>query len=104
MKLFFETARQAQVFLLTIPLGFALALGFDLSSLSGRFRPLWDVLLFLGCAFALICMTLLTKDEGLRIYHLLAVLCGMLLYFCGFGSLWRNVSHKLRQRKTTRLK
>lgn len=83
MKLFFETAAQASVFLLTIPLGLLLALLIDLSGRTGTLRPLWDVLTMLAGFAAAGAGIVLLGDSGLRIYHILAMLTGMLLYLLG---------------------
>lgn len=83
MKLFFETAAQASVFLLTVPLGLLLAFLVDLSGRSGALRPLWDVLIMLAGFAAAGAAIVIFGDSGLRIYHLLALLTGMLLYLLG---------------------
>ena len=80
MKLFFETAGQAQAFLAAVPLGLVLAACLDASVLAGPLRPLADVLMMLTAGFALMGMMLLSRDEALRLYHLLAILTGALLY------------------------
>ena len=54
MKLFFETAGQAQAFLAAVPLGLVLAACLDASVLAGPLRPLADVLMMLTAGFALI--------------------------------------------------
>lgn len=76
MKLFFETAGQAQAFLAAVPLGLVLAACLDASVLAGPLRPLADVLMMLTAGFALMGMMLLSRDEALRLYHLLAILTG----------------------------
>ena len=96
MKLFFETAGQAQAFLAAVPLGLVLAACLDASVLAG---PLADVLMMLTAGFALMGMMLLSRDEALRLYHLLAILTGALLYTQGIGRLVRLAGAWLKKRK-----
>ena len=100
MRLFFETSVQAEAFLFTVPLGMLLAAGFDLTAAAKRCRVLLDVLLFLLCAIALLYWIRLMRDEGLRMYHLLALCVGMLLYVRGVGALARAVIRRLRSRSS----
>ena len=88
MKLFFETAGQAQAFLAAVPLGLVLAACLDAS-----------VLMMLTAGFALMGMMLLSRDEALRLYHLLAILTGALLYTQGIGRLVRLIGAWLKKRK-----
>ena len=92
MKLFFETAAQADVFLTMLPVGIAAAAMIDLSTHASVLRPLWDVLIFLllGCVIAF--GIILLGDAGLRGYHLLAILIGALLYLAGIRKLLRLVA------------
>ncbi len=87
MKLFFETAAQANLFLLTVPVGIAAAAMTDLFTHTGAFRPLWDVLAFLFLGAGLGLTVILLGDAGLRSYHILAVLVGAILYFAGIRRL-----------------
>ena len=98
MKLFFETAGQAQAFLAAVPLGLVLAACLDASVLAGPLRPLADVLMMLTAGFALMGMMLLSRDEALRLYHL-AILTGALLYTQGIGRLVRLAGAWLKKRK-----
>ncbi len=83
MKLFFETSAQASLFLLMLPIGFMLALLIDLAGKTGTAKPILDVLaMLLGFASIGICI-ILFRDGGLRLYHLLSMLTGMLLYLLG---------------------
>lgn len=91
MKLFFETAAQANVFLAMIPVGITAALLIDLAAHLSVLRPLWDVLILLLLGAALGFGIVLLGDTGLRIYHLLAVLSGALLYLTGIRALLRKV-------------
>ena len=102
MKLFFETAGQAQAFLTAVPLGLLLAACLDASALTGPLRPLADALLVLGGGLALMAAMLLVRDETLRIYHLLALLTGAVLYSRGIGRLVRMARARIKKRKKTR--
>ena len=105
MKLFFETAAQASVFLLTVPLGLLLAFLVDLSGRTGTLRPLWDVLTMLAGFAAAGAAIVLLGDSGLRIYHILAMLTGMLLYLLGIrafaGRLCKRVKAALAKNAQT---
>lgn len=92
--LFFETGGQAVVFLLMVPFGWGMALLLHLSGRAGRWRLLTDVLLLLagGLAFFLFCM--MQREDGLHLYHLLAVLTGGLLYRLGARSLLERLFPK----------
>lgn len=102
MKLFFETAGQAQAFLMAVPLGLLLAACLDASALTGPLRPLADALLVLGGGLALMAAMLLVRDETLRMYHLLALLTGAVLYSQGIGRLVRMARARIQKRKKTR--
>lgn len=97
MRLFFETSMQAQIFLALLPVGLLLAGCVDAASLARKSRPFWDVLIILACGLGIVVFLSLLKDDGLRGYHLLAVLTGILLYICGIGRLWRWCWHELRR-------
>ena len=99
MRLFFETTGQAQAFLAAVPLGLVLAACLDASVLTGPLRPLADVVMMLAGGIALMVMMLLARDEALRLYHLLAVLTGAVLYTQGIGSLVRMMRTSLKKRK-----
>jgi hypothetical protein len=97
MKLFFETAAQASLFLATIPLGFGIAVLIDLAGRAGTLKPLWDVLAMLTCFGSLAFTVVLLGDGGLRVYHLLSVLIGALLYRLGLRSLLSAVCSRIRK-------
>ncbi|MCI6039869.1 MAG: hypothetical protein MR742_05020 [Clostridiales bacterium] len=99
MRLFFETTGQAQAFLAAVPLGLVLAACLDASVLTGPLRPLADVVMMLAGGIALMVMMLLARDEALRLYHLLAVLTGAVLYTQGIGRLVRMMRTSLKKRK-----
>lgn len=87
MKLFFETSGQAQAFLAAVPLGMILAAALDMSRYAGKLKPLVDVTTLLLCSLSLIILTLALRDASLRLYHVLAVAIGALLYTGGIGRL-----------------
>lgn len=101
MTLFFETAGQAQAFLAAVPLGLLLAACLDASVLAGPLRPVADVLMMLAAAASLMAMMLLARDEVLRLYHLLALLTGAVLYTQGIGRLVRLMRARLKKAKKT---
>ena len=101
MTLFFETAGQAQAFLAAVPLGLLLAACLDASVLAGPLRPVADVLVMLTAAASLMAMMLLARDEALRLYHLLALLTGAVLYTQGIGRLVRLIRARLIKAKKT---
>lgn len=86
MKLFFETAQQCVVFLLMVPVGILLAFSVDVSSHMTGTKPLWDVLSMLLCFSTIGIGIVLLNDTGLRLYHLLAVVTGCILYTAGIRS------------------
>lgn len=99
MKLFFETAAQGSLFLMMLPLGILLAVCIDVASCARRSRPLWDVLVVLLCGGLMAAAVVLLGDEKLRMYHLLGILCGALLYLFGARSLWRTIIRSLQKKK-----
>lgn len=103
MRLFFETSAQAEAFLFTIPLGLLLAAGFDLTFWVRRGRALMDVALLLLCAAALLYLIAFMRDEGLRVYHLLALCIGAVIYTQGVGRLLRTLKRRLLRRQANRI-
>lgn len=99
MKLFFETAGQAQAFLAAVPLGLLLAACLDASAAAGPLRPVVDVALLLLCGLSLMGLLLFTRDGAMRMYHLLAVLTGAILYSGGVGRLARALGRRIKKRK-----
>lgn len=83
MKLFFETAAQGTIFLMMIPVGMVLAVCVDICGMAGVFRLLWDLVAVLLCFAAVGFCVVLLNDTSLRLYHLLAVVTGYLLYALG---------------------
>ena len=83
-------------------LGLLLAACLDASALTGPLRPLADALLVLGGGLALMVAMLLVRDETLRMYHLLALLTGAVLYSQGIGRLVRMARARIQKRKKTR--
>ncbi|NLO86203.1 MAG: hypothetical protein GX096_12405 [Clostridiales bacterium] len=98
MSLFFETTAQAQIFLATIPLGFLIAVLCDILSYSKRMQPILDVLCLLVCGLVFIFLTLLFKDKGVRLYHILALLVGAILYLFGLRSLLTKIRGRFSKR------
>lgn len=103
MRLFFETGGQANAFLFTLPLGFLLALFLDVTRYTGHLRPVLDVCALVGCALTLLALILFMRDQGARLFHILAIFTGAILYICGVGRLLRcsvrRIKKKLRMRK-----
>ncbi len=104
MNLFFQTHLQAQLFLVSLPIGFLLTLCLDLLSRTSFLRILLDVVCIVVFAFLFLGYTLILRDSTLRIYHFLAILCGGILYWCGIGQLlrllWRKVRYAFKKSNT----
>lgn len=106
MRLFFETAGQAQRFLFMAPLGFLVAMCLDADAWAGRLRPVVDVLLLLACGFLMLTAIAIYRESGLRAYHLLGLLVGAILYMQGVGKVIRGIARRIsaiRQEKRTRM-
>lgn len=99
MKLFFETAAQGSLFLSMLPVGMLLALCIDLCGCIDRFRPLWDLLAVLLCFVILGVSIVLLNDATLRVYHVLAVLTGYLLYDCGIRRMIKGACRWINTKK-----
>ena len=88
LELLFAKASQGRTFLLMVLCGAALALGIHLAGLIHRCKPLpgmaADVLCAAGLALAL-CRVLLTSGEGLRLYALLGLCIGGVIYSAGIA-------------------
>ena len=95
--LFFETDRQAALFLTTIPAGAALALLLNLSARARRWGPLWDVLLILGGGLAYFAYNLYRGTGGAQLYQLLALVIGFWLYTYVWG-FFQNHRKKKREK------
>ena len=87
MTLFFETSRQAWCFLCLLPVGLAAAFLLDTDVIAGKLRPLADVFFLVVTGLAVLVMIVLCRDSGLRLYHMLGVLTGALLYLGGIGKI-----------------
>jgi len=98
MKLFFETAKQASVFLAALPIGFLLGFLLDIGLIFGKARPAADIVALLVAGAGLVILSLLSMENGLQLYHLLAVVMGALLYTCGLGRLLHFSGRWLRKR------
>lgn len=99
MRLFFETGGQASAFLFTLPLGFLLALFLDVTRYTGHLRPILDVLALVGCAITLLILTLFMRDQSARMFHVLAILTGAVLYICGVGRLIHGIIRRIKRLK-----
>ncbi len=98
MNLFFETANQAQCFLAAVPIGFATAMGLDIGRREGIVRFLMDVLILAMSGLSLILLLLLLHEGAIRLYHLLGLGVGALLYINGVGKLMRLLRRRLQKR------
>lgn len=99
MNLFFETAHQAGSFLAAAPIGFVVALGLDLGRREGITRFLLDVLVLSAAGIALVVLLLLGREESMRLYHMLGLGVGALLYSGGIGRLNRLVRSKIEKKR-----
>lgn len=99
MKLFFETALQRNVFLLTVPVGFAICFLLDGQVKSILIQTIIDLCVLVGAGFVLVLLVLFSADSTLRIYHFLGLFCGAILYACGVGKCRRKVKTWYNHRK-----
>lgn len=99
MNLFFETANQAVCFLAAAPIGFAAAMGLDLGRREGLARFFLDVLVLSAAGVALVVLLLLGREEGMRLYHMLGLGTGALLYLGGLGRLSKLARSKIQKKK-----
>ena len=107
--IFFETAGQARTFLLLLYAGFGAGLFYDALALVCRRFPAWaragaDVLWCLlttcACAFALA----VGGERAARLYALLGLCCGGLLYGLGLRRLLQGCVRLLKHlRKTSKI-
>ncbi len=96
MAPFFETQSQAWVFLGMVYLGLALGLVYDVLGLvrkSGKKAPVFlaDLLFFLLAGAALTLVLVMTGQNSLRVYALLGLLCGGILYLLGLRRLLLSI-------------
>ena len=91
MSLFFETAGQARLFLICIPVGFVMTMLLDCKADGGALRFLLDfsVLLLSGCVLLLIMIG--SREERLREYHILGIISGGILYLSGIGRIRKQI-------------
>lgn len=94
MKLFFETSAQAMIYLLMLPLGILFAACVDLASVIKTARPVFDLMCTMACALCLGICVILFNDNTLRLYHMLSVLSGCLLYLLGIRRVVGWLRHK----------
>lgn len=83
MKIFFETGSQACCFLIAVPVGFVLAICLDTDCSQGWLRFVLDLLILIVAACALIMLTMVCREEQVRLYHWLGLFTGSVLYMCG---------------------
>ncbi len=98
MNLFFETAHQAGSFLAAAPIGFVVAMGLDVGRRGGIARFLLDVLVLSAAGLALVVLLLLGREESMRLYHMLGLGVGALLYSGGIGKLSRLARAKIQKK------
>ena len=99
MKLFFETALQRNIFLLTVPVGFTIGFLLDVQVKSILIQTMIDLCVLICAGFVLVLLVLFSTDSTLRIYHFLGLLNGAILYACGVGKCRRKVKTWYNHRK-----
>ena len=99
MKFFFETEIQSTVFLLTVAGGFLLCMLLDVNLKSVLVQAVLDLLLLTGTGAGIVLFMMFSQDPSLRIYHLLGLMCGSILYICGIGRGRRKVEGWIRYQK-----
>lgn len=85
MKLFFETITQSRIFLLSVLLGFILCFLLDVRIRISGIRFVLDLLTLFCSGVCLVMGLLLSGEHRVRLYHILGILCGSLLYLEGFS-------------------
>ncbi len=103
MAPFFETQSQAWVFLGMVYLGLGLGLIYDglrlLRRPGKKIRVIGaDLLFFLLAGAALTLALVVTGQEGLRLYALLGLICGGMIYLLGLRRLLLGVAAFLKKR------
>lgn len=99
MTLFFETSHQAWSFLGALPAGFLIALCLDAGRAEGIWRVVLDLLLLSALGFGIVAMIAVFHDHSLRLYHLLGMLVGAILYFQGLCRIKRYIFEKWKQKR-----
>jgi len=95
MNLFFETIGQSVCFLMAVPIGLLLAFSLDGYRTEGIVRAVVDILALVGAGLALLALTVVLRDEKLRMYHVLGMLTGCILYVGGIGRLRHGVRFRM---------
>ncbi len=103
MAPFFETQNQAWVFLGMVYLGLGLGLIYDgLGLLRRTGKKGWavvtDLFFFLVAGAALTLALVMTGQEGLRLYALLGLVCGGIIYLLGLRRLIFGVAAFIKKR------
>ncbi len=101
MKLFFETAFQADFYLKTVALGFLLAICLDVLSARGHFSVIVDITVFALLGSCFILLLILFQLESIRLYHVLGCITGSILYTLGLAKVVRGFVTKIKRRKVS---
>ena len=99
MTLFFETGDQLLCFLAAVPAGFLIALCLCFGKKEGILRLVMDLLLLAVSGIAMVCMLLFFRNGALRLYHLLGVITGAILYLSGMNRVQRYVLRLIREKR-----
>lgn len=99
MTLFFETAHQVWSFLGAVPAGFLVALCLDAGRNEGIIRMALDLLLLSVLGLGTVVMISLFRDQSLRLYHLLGMLLGAILYLQGLCRLKSYLVRVIKQKR-----
>lgn len=94
MNLFFETSSQAGCFLCMVPVGMVSALLMDADVIAGKLRALADAILLLFAGLVCLLIIVLCRETTLRLYHLLGLLTGAVLYAEGIGKITRRFMYR----------
>lgn len=97
MAPFFETRNQSFVFLGMVYVGLGLGLVYDVLHLAPRpgkkgLTAVADLLFFLLAGLSLTLALVVTGQEGLRLYALLGLVCGGIVYLLGVRRLLKGVA------------
>jgi len=92
MNLFFETGSQAFSFLSMVPVGFAAAFCMEIGRFHTSIRALTDVFVMLAAGFVVLVIIVFCRENTLRLYHLLGLLTGTVIYMQGVGKIIRHLA------------
>jgi len=99
MKLFFETAQQAERFLCLIPFGVLLAVILDLNSAQKTVGRLMDAVLFIFLGLFMNLFAMMFRENSMRGYYILGILVGVILYIGGVGRFIKCNKRRMAKRK-----